>query len=160
MELWLTSTLRHILGTSNALSFSAGTWLTGQLPLHVLVCPRRTLNTLPLLPTVKCPHTTAHWRKTQKLMNPVQQHQDTSRNFKRTTFSIMEYLSRAAGLSPLRQMGWFLSYFIICSWKLDVELLLVDGLPKCPHGTLQLLLHLLTHTINVASIYNILRGLF
>lgn len=69
-----------------------------------------------------------------------------------TTLPILEDLTRAAGLGSLRNNGWPLGYFVLCSRKLDVELLLVDGLPECPHGALELLLHLLAHTVNITGI--------
>lgn len=60
-DLTHTSTLRDILGPHNALGFSCGTRLTGQLTLHVLIGSRRTLDTPVLLTTVECPYTTADW---------------------------------------------------------------------------------------------------
>ena len=68
---WVTSTLRHVLGSGNTLSVSTGTWLTGKLTPRVLVCARRTLDTLLLLSTVERPHTTARWGGRHRVVLPV-----------------------------------------------------------------------------------------
>lgn len=61
-------------------------------------------------------------------------------------------LSSTAGLDTLRTLGRLLGYLIFRPRELDVELLLVDGLPEGPHGALQLLLHLLAHAVHVAGV--------
>lgn len=152
----VTSTLGHILGPGDALSFSAGTRLTGQLTNGVLVRPWRTLDALLLLTTVEGPHTTAHWgrRCSWVFVGPPAGVccYDMTGYWNFTAFPFSENLSRAAGLGSLWDPGRLLGHFILGPRELDVELLLVDGLPEGPHGVLQLLLHLLPHTGHVARV--------
>lgn len=61
-------------------------------------------------------------------------------------------LSSTAGLNTLWTLGGLLGYLIFRPGELDVELLFVDGLPEGPHGALQLLLHLLAHTVHIAGV--------
>lgn len=163
---WITSTLWHVLGTSDALSFNAGTRLTGQLTCRVLVGTGGTLDTLLLLPAVERPHTTAYWRRTAQVSTDWilsvaphydrrtgHQHDTSWHEARLTALSFSEDLSRAAGLGTLRYSGRFLGHLILRPRELDVELLFVDRLPESPHSALQLLLHLLPHTVQVTWVW-------
>lgn len=146
----VTSTLRYVLCTGNALSFRAGTGFAGELAHSVLVSTRRTLDALLLLPTVEGPHATAHWRRQNR--SPLAETLASSFICTRTTLSILKDLSSAAGLHALGTFGGLLSHLVLCPRELDVKLLFVDGLPEGPHGALQLLLHLLAHAVHVTGV--------
>lgn len=69
-----------------------------------------------------------------------------------TTLSILKNLSCATCLSTLWTLGGFLGHLVFCPRELDIELLLVDGLPEGSHGALQLLLQLLTYTVHITGV--------
>lgn len=69
-----------------------------------------------------------------------------------TALAPLEDLAGTAGLCVLRDPGRPLGHLVLGAGELDVELLLVDGLPERPHGALQLLPHLLPHAVHVAGV--------
>lgn len=81
------------------------------------------------------------------------QHDTSWHEARLTALSLSEDLSRAAGLGTLRYSGRFLGHLILRPRELDVELLFVDRLPESPHSALQLLLHLLPHTVQVTWVW-------
>lgn len=66
-----------------------------------------------------------------------------------TTLSLGEDLTRATALVCLRWTDGTLRHLVRWAWKLDIELLLNDGLPQGAQCVLQPLLRLLSHAIHI-----------